>query len=173
MNSTIDPKAIARRLRAHLSGHGTTLTQSESLELAAFGLGFRHWNTCAAATAFDPAPTTIPILRMFPGEEACRFYVNSHGFTVDWEHQFDEGMPLYQQVSREGCVLHLSEHHGDATLGSAVRVQITGVRQLQHQLQESTVYPLQIGLDSWDGDLTIPDPFGNRITFHTPTATGT
>jgi hypothetical protein len=172
MNTTIDPKAIARRLRARLIGQGTTLTHSEALELAAAALGFRDWNTCAAATVVSPEPTTIPILRTFPGPEARRFYVDFLGFAVDWEHRFGEGMPLYQQVSREGCVLHLSEHHGDATPGSAVRIQITDVVHLQRQLVESTVYPLRIRLDhaAWGEDLTVPDPFGNHITFHTPTA---
>ncbi len=53
MKSTIDPKTIARRLRASLSQHGTALTHSDSLELAAAALGFRDWNTCAAAAVTD------------------------------------------------------------------------------------------------------------------------
>jgi hypothetical protein len=82
-------------------------------------------------------------------------------------------MPLYQQVSRAGCVLHLSEHHGDATPGSAVRIEIPDVRRLQEELIASPVYPLRIGLDSepWGDDLTVPDPFGNRLIFHTPRTT--
>lgn len=75
-----------------------------------------------------------------------------------------------QQVSRDGCVLHLSEHHGDATPGSAVRIEISDVRRLQRELADSPVYPLRIGLDSetWGDDLAVPDPFGNRIILHTP-----
>lgn len=117
-----------------------------------------------------PEPITVPILRTFPGDEARRFYVDFLGFTVDWEHRFEPGMPLYQQVSREGCVLHLSEHHGDATPGSAVRIEVADVVGLQRALLESEVYPLRIGLDEqpWGLDLTVPDPFGNRLTFHTP-----
>jgi catechol 2,3-dioxygenase-like lactoylglutathione lyase family enzyme len=120
-----------------------------------------------------PPPVTVPILRTFPGEEARRFYVDFLGFSVDWEHRFEDGMPLYQQVSRAGCVLHLSEHHGDATPGSAVRIEVSDVRRLQRELAESTVYPLRIGLDSepWGDDLTVPDPFGNRLVFHTPRTT--
>jgi catechol 2,3-dioxygenase-like lactoylglutathione lyase family enzyme len=136
-------------------------------------LGYRDWNTCAAAVRTAPVPVTIPILRTFPGPEARRFYVDFLGFTVDWEHRFEEGMPLYQQVSREGCVLHLSEHHGDGTPGSAVRIEISDVVRLQRMLVESPVYPLRIGLDSepWGADLAIPDPFGNRIIFHTSRST--
>ena len=53
-----------------------------------------------------------------PEERAREFYVGFLGFTVDWEHRFDPDASLYLQVSRDGCVLHLSGHHGDATPGS-------------------------------------------------------
>lgn len=165
-----EPKSMASRLRARLAANGTEITHSQALEIVATQLGYRDWNTCAAAPQPALAPVTIPILRTFPGEEARRFYISFLGFTVDWEHRFGDGMPLYQQVSRDGCVLHLSEHHGDATPGSAVRIEIPDVQRLQRDLVDSPVYPLRIGLDSepWGDDLTVPDPFGNRIIFHTP-----
>jgi catechol 2,3-dioxygenase-like lactoylglutathione lyase family enzyme len=167
-----DPQSMASRLRTRLASSGTQISHSQALELVAAQLGYLDWNTCAAATHSVPAPVTIPILRTFPGDQARRFYVEFLGFSVDWEHRFEEGMPLYQQLSLGGCVLHLSEHHGDATPGSAVRIEIPDVVSLQRRLVESPIYPLRIGLDSepWGDDLTIPDPFGNRITFHTPRA---
>jgi uncharacterized glyoxalase superfamily protein PhnB len=169
----IDPKSMASRLRKRLAVNGAEITHGQALELVAAQLGYRDWNTCAAAPETAPAPVTVSILRTFPGPEARRFYVDFLGFTVDWEHRFGEGMPLYQQVSREGCVLHLSEHHGDATPGSAVRIEISDVRRLQRELAESSVYPLRIGFDRqpWGDDLAVPDPFGNRIIFHTPRTT--
>lgn len=165
-----DPKAMATRLRARLAGTGITVTHSQALEIVAAQLGYRDWNTCAAARPEPVAPVTIPIVRTFPGEEARRFYVGFLGFTVDWEHRFEPGLPLYQQVSRDGCVLHLSEHHGDATPGSAVRITVTDVRRLQRELAASPASPLRIGLthQPWGDDLAIPDPFGNRLIFHTP-----
>jgi len=57
---------------------------------------------------------SIPILRIFDEAKAREFYVDFLGFTVDWEHRFNDDAPLYMQVSRDGCVLHLSEHYGDA-----------------------------------------------------------
>jgi hypothetical protein len=33
------------------------------------------------------------------------------------EHRFEPGFPLDLQVSRDGLVLHLSEHHGDGSPG--------------------------------------------------------
>ncbi len=170
MTTDISPKTMASRLRARLTGNGIEITHSQALEIVAAQLGYRDWNTCAAAPKPTREPVTVPILRTFPGDEARRFYVDFLGFTVDWEHRFEPGMPLYQQVSRAGCVLHLSEHHGDATPGSAVRIEIPDAQRLQRQLLESPVYPLRIGLDRqpWGDDLAVPDPFGNRIIFHTP-----
>lgn len=123
-----------------------------------------------AVPAVQPVQAVIPILRTFPGAEARRFYVDFVGCTVDWEHRFEPGLPLYQQVSFEGAILHLSEHHGDATPGSAVRIQVPDVASLQRRLAASPVYPLRIGLhhQPWGDDLEIPDPFGNRLIFHTP-----
>ena len=46
-----------------------------------------------------------PILRIFDEAKAREFYVDFLGFRVDWEHRFEPGLPLYLQVSREGCAL--------------------------------------------------------------------
>ncbi len=166
----LDPKAMAARLRADLAGRDLDVSHAQALELVAHQLGFRDWNTCAAALTVPPPPVTVPILRVFPGGEARRFYVDFLGFAVDWEHRFEPGLPLYQQVSLGRCVLHLSEHHGDATPGSAVRIVVDDVAALQRRLHDSDVYPLRIGLErqEWGDDLDVPDPFGNRLTFTTP-----
>lgn len=44
--------------------------------------------------------TTTPILRIFDEAKAKEFYVGFLGFTVDWEHRFEAGLPLYMQVSK-------------------------------------------------------------------------
>lgn len=54
---------------------------------------------------------TIPILRIFDEAKAREFYIDFLGFKTDWEHRFGPDLPLYMQISRDGCVLHLSEHH--------------------------------------------------------------
>jgi catechol 2,3-dioxygenase-like lactoylglutathione lyase family enzyme len=38
---------------------------------------------------------TIPILRIFSVEKAKEFYVDYLGFTVDWEHHFEDDTPAY------------------------------------------------------------------------------
>ncbi len=72
---------------------------------------------------------TTPILRIFDVSKAREFYVDFLGFQVDWEHRFEEGLPLYMQVSRGNLVLHLSEHHGDACPGAAIFVTMSGRHQ--------------------------------------------
>lgn len=65
-----------------------------------------------------------PILRIFDEAKAREFYVGFLGFAVDWAHRFEPGLPLYLQVSRDGLILHLSEHHGDCCPGAALRVEV-------------------------------------------------
>src|SRR5580765_7873563 len=66
-----------------------------------------------------------PILRIFDEAKAREFYVEFLGFKVDWEHRFEPGLPLYMQVSKDDCVLHLSEHFGDGSPGAHIRIEIT------------------------------------------------
>ena len=61
---------------------------------------------------------TIPILRILDDAKAREFCGDFLGFTIDWEHRFEAGTPLYMQVSKDQCVLHLSEHYGDGTPGA-------------------------------------------------------
>src|SRR5450432_3249095 len=76
----------------------------------------------------------IPILRIFSVEKAKEFYLGFLGFAWDWEHRFGDNFPLYAQVSRASVVLHLSEHHGDASPGSAVMIQMKGVADYNREL---------------------------------------
>ena len=75
------------------------------------------------------AITTIPILRIFDYEKAKAFYIDWLGFTIDWEHYFEENTPVYMQVSGNGITLHLTEHHGDGTPGSKVFIRCMGLKE--------------------------------------------
>ena len=112
--------------------------------------------------------TVTPILRIFDEAKARAFYADFLGFQVDWEHRFDPGLPLYLQVSRDGCVLHLSEHHGDACPGAALRIQCNDIDGYQAELagkQYRYARP-QVEAAPWGSrDMTVTDPFGNRLAF--------
>lgn len=111
---------------------------------------------------------TVPILRSFDEAKARAFYVDFLGFNVDWTHRFEPDLPLYMQASRDRIVLHLSEHHGDATPGSRVRIEVRGLRDFHAELSAKRYPNNHPGLEEpeWGGlEMTVTDPAGNRITF--------
>jgi catechol 2,3-dioxygenase-like lactoylglutathione lyase family enzyme len=111
---------------------------------------------------------TIPILRIFDLAKAREFYVDFLGFEIDWQHQFGENFPTYLQVSRSDCVLHLSEHHGDATPGSRVIIDTTGIDELHEELSRRDYRYLKPHIEDteWGSRIvSVTDPFGNRLTF--------
>ncbi len=176
---TIDQaKAMAKRLRAALAAQNIDVSHSAALELVAAELGHDNWNVAAAR--LDPAPTdgitlqrAIPVLRSFDEAKAREFYCGFLGFTVDFEHRFEPGMPLYMGVTRSGVTLHLSEHYGDASPGSTVYVPMLGVRALHKELNDKNYGFGRPGIErqAWGDILTVHDPFGNRIRFSQDPAT--
>ncbi len=110
----------------------------------------------------------IPVLRIFDVGKAREFYVGFLGFSWDWEHRFEEKLPLYAQISRSDIVLHLSEHHGDACPGAAVRVVTTGIDALHREVTARGYSYARPGIEDapWGArEMTVTDPFGNRLTF--------
>jgi len=113
----------------------------------------------------------IPTFRIFSIEKAKEFYVEFLGFTVDWEHRYVDNFPLYMQVSRAGLRLHLTEHYGDATPGSAVFIWMRGIVAFQAELAGKDYRYAKPGLNDapWDAKtFMLTDPFGNKLTFNEP-----
>lgn len=111
---------------------------------------------------------STPILRIFDEAKAREFYVGYLGFRIDWEHRFAPGMPLYLQVSRDSCVLHLSEHHGDACPGATLRIATEDIDDLQRELQQKRYGYAHATIEAmpWGSrDMSLRDPFGNRLIF--------
>ena len=111
---------------------------------------------------------TVPILRSFDEGKAREFYVDFLGFSVDWEHRFEPGLPLYLQLSRAGIVLHVSEHHGDGSPGVSVRIDITGLHDFHEELIAKRYKNMRPGLETppWGGtEMTVIDGAGNRLIF--------
>jgi len=110
---------------------------------------------------------------MFDEAKAREFYVDFLGFTIDWEHRFEPGLPLYIQVSRDGCILHLSAHHGDACPGTAMRIESTDLDAFHAELATKHYKFARPGIEQmpWGTrDMSVTDPFGNRLTFTSGTA---
>jgi catechol 2,3-dioxygenase-like lactoylglutathione lyase family enzyme len=76
-----------------------------------------------------------PVLRVFDEAAARAFYVDFLGFTVNWEHRFEPGLPLYMEVAREPVSLHLSEQHGDGCPDAAVRIVVEDLEALYEELE--------------------------------------
>ncbi len=113
--------------------------------------------------------STAPILRIFDEAKAREFYIDYLGFTVDWEHRFDEHAPLYMQVSRDGMVLHLSEHYGDGTPGSRVFYVVNDLRAYHRELSARPYKNLNPGVEpTFYGALcmTLIDPFSNQLSLN-------
>jgi len=111
---------------------------------------------------------TTPILRIFDEAKAREFYIDFLDFKVDWEHRFEPGLPLYMQISKDGCILHLSEHHGDCSPGSAMRIETDDLETFQKQLAAKAYKYARPAIEEmpWGSkDMSIRDPFGNRLTF--------
>ena len=167
-----DHKNQAKRLRTSLADRGVEITHSEALELVAHQYGARDWNTLAAQPPTGERPRefgpVIPVLRIFDVAKAREFYTDFLGFAIDWEHTFEDHMPVYLQASREGCLLHLSEHHGDASPAATVRILVTDVMRLHRELHEREYRFARPGVETqpWGLEVTVLDPFANRIVFH-------
>jgi catechol 2,3-dioxygenase-like lactoylglutathione lyase family enzyme len=109
----------------------------------------------------------IPILRSFSEAKAREFYVGFLGFEVEWEHRFAPDAPLYMELRRGELTLHLSEHHGDGSPGMALLVHVDDLDALQAELNARQYPNMRPGIEErdWGREMTVWDPFGNRIRF--------
>jgi catechol 2,3-dioxygenase-like lactoylglutathione lyase family enzyme len=175
MRTFMNAKAMAKTLESSLAARNIDLPHSAALEIVAAQFGCKDWNVLSAriasevrtddgSIAIQPA---IPVVRTFSEEKAREFYCDWLGFRVDWEHRFAPGMPLYQQISRSESLLHLSEHHGDATPGSTCFVRVAGIEAYHRELHAKRYANMRPGIEKvdWGLEMTVIDPFGNRIRF--------
>lgn len=125
---------------------------------------FKSVEPASSQTLIQPA---VPIFRIFDVGKAMEFYCGFLSFTVDWEHRFAPDAPLYCQISRSGMLMHLSEHAGDASPGARVFVPITGAAALHRELIAKDYAYMRPGLEKapWGLEVSVTDPFSNRITF--------
>lgn len=110
----------------------------------------------------------IPVLRIFDEAKTKEFYIEWLGFTIDWEHRFADDLPLYMQISKEGIVLHLSEHHGDCCPGAKVFIEYNNLKPYQELLLHKKYKYYRPGLEEapWNAvTMEVIDPFGNKLLF--------
>ncbi len=110
----------------------------------------------------------VPILRIADVHSATLFYGGFLGFTIDWEHYYEDGAPVYMQVSRAGLVLHLSENERFKE-GTIIYIGTTEIEKLHAELssRSDSSGPLSISLTAWNTkQMEIEDPFGNLLRFN-------
>jgi len=112
---------------------------------------------------------SIPIFRIFDEEKAQEFYLDYLGFEVSFEHRYEENTPLYMGITRNDCEIHLSEHVGDATPGSTVRIFEKKLTEFHESLTKKgyKYYKPSIQEQPWGSDMSVLDPFGNKLIFYT------
>lgn len=116
------------------------------------------------------ASPPIPILRSFDEAKAREFYLDFLGFEVVFEHRFEDDAPLYMAVRLGDCEIHLSEHHGDAAPGASMRIELPDVDAYRETLIARKYRHARPGVieQPWGyRDMTVADPFGNRLIFCT------
>ncbi len=128
----------------------------------------------AAVPADIQVISVVPILRMYDVAATIRFYVDYLGCSLDWQN--GEGdRPVYLQVSRGGLQLHLSSHHDDGTLGTAVLVEVRNIDALHTELHTRGYPFFNPGIGPGPGnvrEMQLIDPASNRIRFYEPAPAG-
>ncbi|BAP32151.1 glyoxalase/bleomycin resistance protein/dioxygenase [Chryseobacterium sp. StRB126] len=115
------------------------------------------------------AEQIIPVFRIFDYQKMLEFYIDWLGFEIVWEHRFKENMPAYLEVKKVNIVLHLSEHHGDASPGSSIFIWGESVAEYHKELIDKNYKYNRPGLEKTFYDavsFTVNDPFGNKIIFN-------
>ena len=113
--------------------------------------------------------SVTPILRIFDEAKAREFYVEFLGCKLEFEHRFGEKFPLYMGLSLSNCRLHLTEHYGDCCPGAHIRIETDAIDEFLATLRAKDyryAKPGEPQTTPWKSrELTISDPFGNRLTF--------
>ena len=109
----------------------------------------------------------FPQLRMTNCERTRTFYADGLGFTVDWEHRFEPGFPVFAKLTRDGLSFFLTEHAGDCKVGGAAYFVVDDVDALFREICGRAIKPVEPPADTpWHTrEMTLVDPDGNRLGF--------
>ena len=116
--------------------------------------------------------SVIPQLRSTDMAASLRFYVDGLGFAEDWRHQFEPGLPLFVQLTRDGQTLFLTGHAGDCQPGGAVYLKVPDVDACHRAFVANGVAPQAIHAAPHETDwgtreMVLIDPDHNRLRFAT------
>lgn len=98
----------------------------------------------------------IPILPVADADVAVRWY-GRLGFSKQWEHRFEPGMPAFVSIACGGAQIFLSEHRGDARPDTLVQLAVVDVDAVVDEFGRPAGEP------PYGCDLELRDPDGNRL----------
>ena len=84
------------------------------------------------------------------------------GFTKEWEHRFEPGLPAFVSVARGPMRLFLSEHQGDARPDALIYLRMADVDAIAAE------FGVAVEEAPWARELELRDPDGNRLRIGTP-----
>jgi catechol 2,3-dioxygenase-like lactoylglutathione lyase family enzyme len=105
----------------------------------------------------------IPILRVADAAAAVAWY-GRLGFTKEWEHHFEPGLPAFVSVARGPMRLFLSEHHGDARPDTLIYLRVGDIDAVAAE------FGVVVEEAPWACEVELRDPDGNRLRIGTPTS---
>jgi len=103
----------------------------------------------------------IPILRVANAASAVSWYERL-GFTKEWEHRFEPGMPAFVSIARGRARLFLSEHQGDARPDTLVYLVVNDIDAVVTEFGRPKDEP------PYGCEIELRDPDGNRVRISTP-----
>lgn len=108
---------------------------------------------------------TVPMLHIDSYEQAKAYYVDWLGFGIDWEFRLEATFPVYMQVSRDGLVLHLSQHKADNPGGVKCHVDVDDLDALVAEWKDRRPgFTQEVQIAPWNAKhLSLKDPFGNEL----------
>ena len=109
----------------------------------------------------------VPVFGITSHQEAVSHYVDWLGFNLDWEWREAPGLPVIMAISRDNVAFMLNEHR-DSPAAADVRLQVNNLEELADEWNEkrpgSAVVRIELPYEF--PELSIADPWGNRLTFH-------
>ena len=112
------------------------------------------------------AQLVTPQLRSTNWPRTRAFYVDGLGFRVEWQHQFDPGLPVFAALALDGRTLFLTEHTGDCEPGGAAYIVVDDVDALYAQIRSRVPVDEPPEEAPWGvREMLVIDPDGNRLRF--------